>query len=175
MTQSFFDQNHSTLQKFARLSHLLGWGLLVTAGIYFILQIYEYADKKYSWNMYALIIISGISSIFFSAVLLVIAQFLRSLLNPGYQTNWLFRNAPWVFRLYAAVLIGSFLYTLIYTFIHFYPRHAYYYMATTNIPRLIKLVAEIMLLYALAHLSQLVIIYLHKQQSTMDSSIPQTL
>ena len=178
MTQSFFDQNRFTFQKFARLAHLFGWGLLVTAGIHFILQIYVCAAEKFSWDMYARVILSGIKPIFFSAVILLISQFLRSLLNPRYQANWLFLNAPWVFRLYAAVLIGGFLYSVIYTFHHFmgeHPRYPYYYMFTTEIPHLIKLTAEIMLLYALAHLSQLVITYLHKQRITMNSSIPQAL
>jgi len=178
MTQSFFDQNRSTLLKFAQVAYLLGWVLLTTFGIYFIYQIIIYTLGKCSWQMYAGLIISVISSVFFSFVFLLIAQFLHALLNPRYQTNWLFRNAPWVFRLYAAVLTGYFLFNIILHFVYLpnsFPWQVYLNLVLNEILRIVRLVNEVMLLYALAHLSLLVKKYLRQQRLATNFSALQTL
>ena len=178
MMQSFFAQNRMILDKIAHRFHLLGWVLLATTCIYFILQSIIYALGAYSWSAYAMLILSVISAVFFSAVLLLIAQYLRSLVNPGHRTNWLFSHSPWVFRLYAAVLIGVFLFNVILYFLHLtkhYSRQAYFEMFITEIPHLVNLVAKVMLLYALAHLSRLLKKHLHKRRLSMNASTPQAL
>jgi len=106
MIQEYIEKNRDTIAILAKRMMIVGWVLLITVPIILSLSLIRLSWASSTWRSLLFAVLRIISPAFFGLLFLVLGQFLQYELGLEKRVGWFLRNGVIILRVYAAVIIG---------------------------------------------------------------------
>jgi len=108
MIQECIEKNRDTIARWAKWMMIVGWVLLITVPIILSLSMIplSWASGMAIWSSISFVVLRIISPAFFGLLFLLLGQFLQYELGLEKRVGWFLRNGVIILRVYAAVIIG---------------------------------------------------------------------